>query len=334
MSHDRDAFELQLSELLDGRLAEDEARAVREHLDSCDECRARYAELTGAMEVLRATPRPPVPPGLLQEIQRTAALEMAAPQPTIWERWRYSAVVAAAAAAVLLAFLSPWSADLSDAPAGLAPADSRPIAALPQEEAEEAEKALPAAPESAVAVEAPLATMAVAYAAAPARAERPHRVERARGRQSTSSPAASGAATPASGEAAVPPAESASQPALAMAPAPARAGAASGPVLGEVAGREQPVMPRITVADEPQPPQPSAVEVEMAGGVIAAMLLDQYVAEHMVQSSSAMVSVITDTPATELGPALARDDSEAGSFSVCFTDAMRRALAESENRIP
>ena len=78
MSHDRDAFELQLSELLDGRLAEDEARAVREHLDSCDECRARYAELTGAMEVLRATPRPPVPPGLLQEIQRTAALEMAA----------------------------------------------------------------------------------------------------------------------------------------------------------------------------------------------------------------------------------------------------------------
>ena len=37
MSHDRDAFELQLSELLDGRLAEDEARALREHLDSCDE---------------------------------------------------------------------------------------------------------------------------------------------------------------------------------------------------------------------------------------------------------------------------------------------------------
>ncbi len=331
MSHDRDAFELQLSELLDGRLAEDEARAVREHLNSCDECRARYAELTGAMEVLRATPRPPVPPGLLQEIQRTAALEMAAPQPTIWERWRYSAVVAAAAAAVLLAFLSPWSADRSDAPAGLAPADSRPIAALPQEEAEEA---LPAVPESAVAVEAPLATMAVAYAAAPADAERPGRVEPTRGRQSTSPPAASGAATPASGEAAVPPADSASQPALAMAPAPARAGAASGPVLGEVAGREQPAMPRITVADEPQPPQPSAVEVEMAGGVIAAMLLDQYVAEHMVQSSSAMVSVITDTPATELGPALARDDDEAGSFSVCFTDAMRRALAESENRIP
>src|SRR5690606_28574692 len=126
----------------------------------------------------------------------------------------------------------------------------------------------------------------------------------------------------------------ASQPALAMAPAPVRAGAASGPVLGEVAGREHAQAPRMTVADEPQPPQPSAVEVEMAGGVIAAMLLDQYVAEHMVQSSSAMVSVITDTPTTDLGPALAREDDEAGSFSVCFTDAMRQALAASENRIP
>ncbi|GEM_PF-4133843 len=330
MSHDRDAFELQLSELLDGRLAEDEARALREHLDSCDECRARYAELVGALEVLRATPRPTVPPGLLQEIQHAAEAEMAQAQPTVWQRWRYTAAGLAAAAAILLAFLSPWSADRPDAPAGHTPADGPATAVVAEEQA--GGLGVPV-PDSAVA-EAPAAEATVAYAAASAPAEGAGRVERVRGRDSTSPPAASGQLTPSRGQSAVALADSASQPALAMAPAPARASVASGPVLGEAAGRELAHTPRMTVADEPQEPRPSDVEVEMAGGVIAAMLLDQYVATNMVQSSAAIVSLITDTPALDYGPALAREDDEAGGFSLCFTDAMRAAFAESENRIP
>lgn len=310
MSHDRDAFELQLSELLDGRLAEDEARALREHLDSCDECRARYAELVGALEVLRATPRPTVPPGLLQEIQHAAEAEMAQAQPTVWQRWRYTAAGLAAA--------------------GHTPADGPATAVVAEEQA--GGLGVPV-PDSAVA-EAPAAEATVAYAAASAPAEGAGRVERVRGRDSTSPPAASGQLTPSRGQSAVALADSASQPALAMAPAPARASVASGPVLGEAAGRELAHTPRMTVADEPQEPRPSDVEVEMAGGVIAAMLLDQYVATNMVQSSAAIVSLITDTPALDYGPALAREDDEAGGFSLCFTDAMRAAFAESENRIP
>jgi len=72
----------------------------------------------------------------------------------------------------------------------------------------------------------------------------------------------------------------------------------------------------------------------MATGVVAGMVLDQYVAEHMVESSATMLSVVTDMPTSELGPAIAEEEDETGSFGFSFTDAMRRALTESENDLP
>ncbi|MBD3292343.1 MAG: hypothetical protein GF393_05430, partial [Armatimonadia bacterium] len=111
MSHDSAAFEQQLNALLDGRLTGEEAREVREHLETCDECRARYESLAAAHGLLRAMPEPRVPDGLLARIKSDAAAEMARQAaPSIWQRWRAPMAAVAAAAAVLLAVFTPWQA--------------------------------------------------------------------------------------------------------------------------------------------------------------------------------------------------------------------------------
>ncbi|MGI5818777.1 MAG: anti-sigma factor family protein, partial [Armatimonadota bacterium] len=85
MKHDNPAFEEQLSALVDGRLSPDEARAVRKHLASCEECRAQYDAIASARRLLRAMPAPVVPEGLLAGIQREAAAEIArGAGPSIW----------------------------------------------------------------------------------------------------------------------------------------------------------------------------------------------------------------------------------------------------------
>jgi hypothetical protein len=144
--------------------------------------------------------------------------------------------------------------------------------------------------------------------------------------------------TPAPAEVAEPEVETVREPALASAPVSGEPASAVGEPLMAEADRATVIAmgPRTTVEDEPTlaPARSPELETEMATGVIAEMVLNQYVAEHMVESSSTMLSVVTDTPTSELGPVLAEDEDEPGSFGFSFTDAMRRALTESENQVP
>jgi hypothetical protein len=128
------------------------------------------------------------------------------------------------------------------------------------------------------------------------------------------------------------------EPLLASAPVQeAEAVTSREPVLSEVErATVVAVGPRTTMEAETElsPARPSELEAEMATGVVAGMVLDQFVAEHMVESSSTLLSVVTDTPTSELGPVITEDENEPGSFGFSFTDAMRRALTESENQLP
>ncbi len=342
MSHDSAAFEQQLSELVDDRLAADAEKTVREHLDSCDECRAQFEAMAAVREMLRVAPAPAVPEGLLARIERAAAAEFARPAaPTIWERWRAPVAGLAAAAAIALAVFAPWQwASRQDAGVVCPPTDPplarEHVAAGPSEESATDTPVLSDATQLAAAA-------AAASADSGAAGSEMTDVPASRGRRTghtsrSTSPAAPEPAAIAEAPAETAPPQPAPQPALAWAPAADLPSAsASGPMLGE---SEHPTVialgPRTTIDADPSlaPARPSDIEMETAIGVVAAMMLDQFVAEHMVQSSSTLLSVVTDTPTSELGPVLASDEDDAGSFGLCFTDAMRRALTESENRLP
>jgi len=344
MSHDSAAFEQQLSELVDGRLAAGAEKAVREHLDSCAECRAQFEAMTAVREMLRVVPAPAVPEGLLARIERAAEAELARPAgPTIWERWRAPLAGLAAAAAIALAVFAPWQwANRQDVCEVCPPTDPPLVASQPSEEHVADTPALPATDVVQLA-DATAAMGADSGAAGSEMTDAPvTRVRRAGHTLRSTSPAAPEPAAiaeaPADAATAPPTPQPMPQPALAWAPTPdVPSASASGPMLGEI---ERPTVialgPRTTVDARPSlaPVRPSEIEMEMATGVVAAMILDQFVAEHMVQSSSTLLSVVTDTPSSELGPVLAGDADDAGSFGLCFTNAMRRALTESENRLP
>ena len=344
MSHDSAAFEQQLSELVDGRLAADAEKRVREHLASCAECREQFEAMTAVREMLRATPAPAVPEGLLARIERAAEAELARPAgPTIWERWRAPLGGLAAAAAIALAVFAPWQSANRQDVCEVCPPTEPPLAGeqLAAEPSEEPVADTPALPETdgvqladaSLAADADAGEVGAEMAAAT--------VTRVRRAERTSPSTAPATPEPevmdeAAADATV--AQPAPQPELAWAPTPdVPSAAASGPMLGEI---ERPTViaagarTTIDAASSLAPARPSEMEMEMAAGVVAAMILDQFVAEHMVQSSSTLLSVVTDTPTSELGPAIASDEDEAGSFGLCFTDAMRRALTESENQLP
>lgn len=340
MSHDSAAFEQQLSALLDGRLNAEEAREVQEHLETCDECRMQYEAMASARRLLRATPAPSVPEGLLASIQREVRAEMArSAGPGIWERWRAPVAGLAAAAAVLLAVFAPWQALQHEKQAAVCPLpdDSAMMAESPAVETDDAEgeavsaESAQSAAEIAEGVEADVNTAPVAAGARPhSRAVRT--VSPAHGAPESEL----AAATP---EEETPAAASpAPQPALASAPPSEQAsGASAGPMLSDMdRATVIALSPRTTIESEPTlaPAGPSELESEMATGVVAGMVLDQFVAEHMVESSATLLSVVTDTPTSELGPVLVDEETEAGSFGFSFTDAMRRALTESENQVP
>lgn len=351
MSHDSAAFEQQLNALLDGRLSGEEAREVREHLEVCDECRASYESLAAAQALLREMPAPAVPDGLLARIESEAAAEMARQAvPSIWQRWRAPVAAVAAAAAVLLAVFTPWQALHQDAPAPAvcplpgdaavvaegptdAPADETP-AETPGDPAEGLDGGELADASAAPADDGMISRDDASGTARPRRHVTDHTVHTA----------SAGAAVPAAEESVR---EGATEPSVAGAPAPPELAwaspsdrpstSATEPVLSDAEGATRIALgPRTTIEPEPvlDTSGPSELETEMATGVVAGMVLDQFVVEHMVESSSTLLSVVTDTPTSELGPLIADDESEPGSFGFSFTDAMRRALTESENQVP
>ena len=337
MSYDNAAFE-QLSAFLDGRLTPDEARAVQEQLEESEDYRALHEQISSAREVLRSTPSPDVPPGLLASIQAEARAEMArTAQVSIWQRWRAPLAAAAAAAAVLLAVFTPWQSFMREQQnAAVCPMIESPPAVAEAPADEPADAASADEQEPVEVAEAPAAESEAAVVGTVSRADRPER----RVARASTSPAAPAeeAASATQPEEPAPAAEPVPEPMLASAPQSVDLAAATeGPVLSEP---RRPMMlamgPRTTVEDSPRlaPAAPSALEAEMATGVVAGMVLDQYVAEHMVESSATMLSVVTDMPTSELGPAIAEEEDETGSFGFSFTDAMRRALTESENDLP
>lgn len=340
MSHDTAAFEQQLNALLDGRLSEEEAGAVREHLGECDECQALYQRLGSAHRVLRSVPAPAVPIGLLSRIQADARAEMERmAAPSIWRRWSAPLAGVAAAAAVLLAVFTPWQALHRDPAPEMCPLTEQPAVV--------AESPTDAPEVSTIEIESEAVEVADVGDAAEARTEevatvpessRPaRRVARAPLSPSPAASVQADAPADEDPEKVMAPEPAPAAPQLASAPRSDGSVAATGPVLSEP-GRPTVIAlgPRTTVEDEPtlEPAVPAELESEMTAGLLAGMVLDQFVAEHMVQSSATMLSVVTDTPTSELGPVVAEDDDEVGSFGFSFTDAMRRALTESENQLP
>lgn len=328
MKHPGAALEAQLSAMLDGELSAEEAAAVEGHLSSCAQCRGVLAELRGARELLEAMPPVAPPPDLLAAIKRDAATEMARGESVVsvfWLRWRAPVAGLAAAAAVMLAVLAPWqSGDRGSDPAVCIVPGHQPLVA---EQAQPVAGDIAATESETIIAEvtrAPEAGAAMSGVSRGSRAARPS----ARGRRVVREEAAAGEAETSA------PVSAEVEPVLAFAPQNAeRASArAAGPVFAEA--RPVMVASRTTIDEdaELEPVGPSPVEAELATGIVARMVLDKYIGEHLVQSSSNMLAVVTETPSAELGTMLADDDD--ASFGLCFTDAMRRALTETENRLP
>lgn len=340
MSYDNSELE-QLSAFLDGRLGPDEAGAVEERLEASDEYRALHDQMASARRVLRSTPAPEVPEGLLAAIQREAAAEMdRGAGVSLWERWRVPIGAVAAAAAVLIAIGAPWQALHRGEVADVPPAPERAAVVAdaatdePAEMTSDADEAEPVLVAEAT-VDESEAVGSVAATAPPVRRVARERVARPAA-PPVQAPVEERVASTEEAEVAVE-AAAATEPRLAHAPRPAEVHAAtSGPVLSEPR-RPSAVRleSRTTIEEKPKFDSggPSSLEAEMVAGVVAGMVLDQFITEHMLESPAAMLALVTDTPASEFGPRLAGDDHENGSFGFSFTDAMRRALTESEDQV-
>ena len=369
MSPDCGDIERLLSASLDGELTPDEARACATHLEACGACREQYAAVASARELLRGMPPPQPPPDLLPAIRAAADAEMLgedaaiallhampAPEPppdllpairtaaaaqmrrdratqAFWGRWRTTVAVAAAAAVVLAAVFVPRGHE------PMPPVGPSIVAVTPDAPAMP-DVAL-AAPAEAVAQPAatPHAGNSVALAVVSPRrsasaSEAEVRLDRAERPDEAAPAAAESPPVPA-------PAPPVAEPALAFAPPEARSAPSAAPPIapGQVTnGTMLAMAPRTTPAGAPVAgpvgAQPSALEAELATGVVARMVVDNFVAEHLIESAPTLMAVVTDTPGAELGPVLADDSEDSASFGLNFTESMRRALSQRHNQLP
>ncbi|MEA3399929.1 MAG: zf-HC2 domain-containing protein [Armatimonadota bacterium] len=315
MNRECERIQAQLSALLDGELTAEEAAGCHQHLDGCAECSRRYQELAAARELLRATPDPEPPDGLLSAIRAEAAMELRRPA-TIFQRFQTPVLVAAAAAAAVLA--------ITVLPRVMQPQTSPQIVAEP--------------PDSGGAVEV---------------AERPHDVSAAE--EATREPEAPSPAPAAAALALVPPAgvaggrRSGARPMSAAerppeaAEAPRVAYADTGPeamhldAAGPVAPRGETAAvfgaaPRTTRGGVEIGPLPadgaSRMETEVATGVVAGAVVEKFVAENLLESQPTALAVVTDTPTAEIGPVLVDEGRETSGFALCFTQSMLALSAD------
>ena len=334
-------FETLISTSLDGELSPEEADACHAHLSVCADCRRLSERLEGARQVLRSTPEPEAPVGLLEAIRADAEREMEREDAvlTLWSRWRAPALAAVAAAAVLLAAVylprmhhvdevAPVSPATEESAITVADPDRPEEVAVAPEEDEEAY--VPSEPEIASVPEetqtAPTPPPTESSAREDVRVEAPHvsvpaSVPEVVDEEPTAEPA----------EVADP-----SPPELAHASSEAPAARPkTEPVLADSSEMMIAEVPRTTLTGEDAAPLsgPSSLEMEIANSVVARMVVDHYINETMVEAPSTLLAVITDSPPSEFGPLLT-EDFENGSFGASFTETIRRVLSETENGLP
>jgi len=369
MKPDCSSIEGMFSASLDGELTPDEERVCAAHLEECDACRAQHAALASAREVLRGVPPPQPPPELLPAIRAAADAEMLgedaavallhampAPEPppdllpairiaaaaqmrrdrvtqAFWGRWRPAVAVAAAAAVVLAAIFVPRGHEPMTAVGPHIATVAPETPATPDEPL--------TTPEEVVTEAAPATPNSVALAmASPRRSVSSHvadvRLDRA-GRPEEPAPVEEEAAAEPE------PAAPVGEPALAVAPPEAHTAPSAAPIApGQITnGTMLALAPRTTPAHAPAeaPPAPvaegpSALQTELAAGVVARMVVDSFVAEHLIQSAPTLMAVVTDTPTAEVGPVLADESEDSANFGLNFTESMRRALSQTHNQLP
>ncbi len=310
-----------LSPYLDGELAADQSSRCAEHLAECAECRAELERLALIRSVLHAMPQPEAPPHLAALIKSSLADSRRPVAVRAWPAW---AMPVAAAATLVIAL----SVGLLRGP--VAPTPDSHLAAVPSPvsivETLVAEVVVPV--EVAVAVDEPSGEVAVASLVRAA--------ERRSGTRHAGF-ASSAASVAETAEPATAPVEvAASEPRFAFGAAVpedrsmgvALAGPSSSSVAEEL---EVALAPRLSpiegdIGAPATPAAPTNLELELAGGVVASLLVEGFIAEHLIESAPTMLSVVTATPSAELGLRMA-DSEDEGRFELCFTEAMRRALA-------
>ena len=309
-----------LSPYLDGELTGDQTRRCAEHLAECADCRRELERLEFARSVLQAMPRPEAPPHLAALIKSSLADSQRPVASVFWPAW----ATPVAAAATLVVALSVGLLRGPDAPSpdshlASAPAPVGIIQPLMSDDMS------PVA--VAVASDEPAGEVAVAslVGAAERRATPRHAgfASRAAVVVEVAEVIAPSVAVVAdepgfafgasevehrSVEVALAGPSSLDDEALGVALAPRLS-----PVAGDIGAPAGPVAP-------------TDLELELAGGVVASLLVDDFIAEHLIESAPTMLSVVTATPSAELGLRLAEGEDEA-RFELCFTEAMRRALA-------
>ncbi len=307
---------------------------------------AADAEMLGedaAIALLHAMPAPEPPPDLLPAIRIAVAAQTRRDRATqaFWGRWRTALGVAAAAAVLLAAVFVPRGHEPMTA------AGPHITAVAPETPSTPAEPV--AAPEE-VAEAAPVTPNSVALAMASPRRHpssravadvRPDRAER----PEEPAPVAEEVAPRPE------PAAPVGEPALAVAPREAPTAPSAAPIApGQITnGTMLAMAPRTTpahapaetpaspVAEAPASPVaggPSALETELAAGVVARMVVDSFVAEHLIESAPTLMAVVTDSPTAEVGPVLADESEDSANFGLNFTESMRRALSQTHNQLP
>ncbi len=285
---------------LDGELPPDQAERVSAHMQACGDCRGALQAARATRDLLRSQPQPEPPPGLAAAIKARAYEELAHPVRAAFD-WRTALVPAAAAAGLMLALAltlnlvrQPGPTEVAETPAPVAGALHQAPDVVPAQIARP--PAADAQPEMTLA-----ATPSPTRHRTIRRARQPAEVEFAFAHD-------------------------------ALPPVPVRTGTVVVPAQPEVRAalacgpRISPVTASLSVRGYAKAAAPA--EDEFAKGVVAGMLLKKFIQEHLVESTSTLLAVTTGTPSEDLGPAVATHGDDADRFSLCFTQAMRRALEQ------
>lgn len=317
---------------LDGELPAEHDRRLAAHVDRCPQCRAALEAASRARTLLRAQPGPEVPAGLAAAIKARAWQELTAPVRPAFP-WRRVLVPVAAAAGLVLAVAfayvvtrtadSPRVAEAPPLVTDVLPSATTP---LPAETDASVAEAVEVEPEAAAEAEPARTRRSPARRSADSPTEPPAEESEAADTETPAPPPSVQPPSPPPGEMHL---AFADEPAL---PAPVTTGAVESPATPEERPSDA-LAPRITwgratlSAEEPAETAP-ALEGEMATGVVAGMLVDKFIEEHLLETTPALLSVVTGTPSADLGPTVVQDTENGGRFELCFTNAMRRALAQ------